>query len=66
MAKRKKKTKSNPGSNTSRHQSKSGAAKDDADIPTPSTVVDKLTLVSKSGHKYSVLRTNQTDPYDPV
>lgn len=65
MAPRKKK-KGTSGAAAARSKAKPGVTKHQADIPTASTVVEKTTLVSKSGRKYNVLRTTQTDPYDPV
>jgi hypothetical protein len=33
--------------------------------PTPETVVFESTFVSPKGRAYRILRTNQSDPYDP-
>jgi hypothetical protein len=34
-------------------------------LPSPETVVSEAIFISPKGRVYRILRTNQTDPYDP-
>ena len=36
----------------------------DSKIPSKSTIVSTATLISPKGRRYSILETNQMDPYD--
>ena len=34
-------------------------------LPSPDSVVSEVIFISPKGRRYRILRTNQTDPYDP-
>jgi hypothetical protein len=42
-----------------------GSARGKRKPPAPESVVAESTFVSPKGRVYRILRTNQTDPYDP-
>ena len=50
---------SEDGAERSRHARRGKA------LPSPETVVSEAIFISPKGRVYRILRTNQTDPYDP-
>ena len=62
MAKARKKT----GARTARRRRAKARAPDPlANIPDEATIVGRDTLVAPGGARFTILETDQTDPYDP-
>jgi hypothetical protein len=55
-----------PKSRTKRQKSRVRAPRGAArEIPSKDTIIGRQTLIAPDGTRYTILETNQTDPYDP-